>query len=94
MNNIRSVLFLLLLFTGLVGVAHGGRDDTATNPRDFNGYYAPAYQLPDPALMTPAMAKGKELSNSHPFDPRFVQDWTGVGPDGMRIPRPPWVRLP
>ena len=64
MNHMRSALFLPLLFAGLVSVAHGGRDDTATNPRDFDGYYAPAYQLPDPALMTPAMAKGKELIHS------------------------------
>ena len=28
------------------------------------------------------------LSNSHPFDQRYVQDWTGTGPDGM----PNWLR--
>ena len=47
MNNMRSALFLPLLLAGLVSVSHGGRDDTATNPSDFNVYYAPAYQLPD-----------------------------------------------
>ena len=45
MNNIRSARVLPLLLLGLVGLAHGGRDDTATNPRDFNTYCAPAYQL-------------------------------------------------
>ena len=28
------------------------------------------------------------LSNSHPFDSRYVQDWSGTGPDGM----PNWLR--
>lgn len=64
MNNMRSALFLPLLLAGLVSVAHGGRDDTATNPGDFNVYYAPAYRLPDPATMTPSMANGKELIHS------------------------------
>ncbi len=65
MNNIRSTLFLPPLFTGLVGVAHGGRNDSATDPRDFNVYYAPAYRLPDPALMTPFDG---ERQRTHPFD--------------------------
>jgi len=30
------------------------------------------------------------LSNSRPFQDRFVADWTGVGPDGM----PNWLRKP
>lgn len=30
------------------------------------------------------------LSNEHPFDQRYVNDWTGVGPDGM----PNWLRKP
>ena len=30
------------------------------------------------------------LSNDHPFGERYVNDWTGVGPDGM----PNWLRKP
>jgi cytochrome c len=30
------------------------------------------------------------LSNNHPFGERYVNDWTGVGPDGM----PNWLRKP
>ena len=64
MKNFRIPLFSSMLLIGLVGLAHAGDDDSATNPRDFNAYYAPAYRLPDPALMTSDVARGKELVHS------------------------------
>ena len=48
-------------------IASGHTDATpvvASDPRDFNSYYAPAYQLPDPATMSASAARGKELVNS------------------------------
>ena len=36
MNHMRSARLLPLLPAELVSVAHGGRDDNATHPREFN----------------------------------------------------------
>ena len=69
MKNLRSYLFPAALLGATLSVAHasGGTDATpvsASNPRDFNSYYAPAYRLPDPATMSASAARGKELVHS------------------------------
>ena len=64
MKNFSSHLFPAMLLTGVFGLAHAGDDDSATHPRDFNSYYAPAYRLPDPAGMSSPAARGKELIHS------------------------------
>lgn len=37
---------------------------SATDPRDFNAFYAPAYRIPDAAGMSAAAARGKALFNA------------------------------
>ena len=58
---------MLLTWTLSLAYAHGGMGmpgGNATDPLNFNSYYAPAYQLPDLATMTPSAARGKELIHS------------------------------
>lgn len=64
MKNLRLCLFPALLFAGLFSLAHANDMDSATDPRQFNSFYAPAYQLPDPATMSSSAASGKELVHS------------------------------
>lgn len=37
------------------------RAGSATDPRDFDAFYAPYYRLPDPATMSPAAVRGRDL---------------------------------
>ena len=64
MKVLHSTLFSIVATAGVFGLAHGGDDDSATNPRDFNNFYSPAYRLPDPATMDSVVARGKELIHS------------------------------
>ena len=59
-KKIRLILLPAVLLAGLFSLAHAGGSD----PRDFNSFYAPAYQLPDPARMSSYAASGKELVHS------------------------------
>lgn len=72
MKNIRLYLIPVALLAGIFSSAHAGGLSyseggtgygwgNATDPRDFNSYYAPAYQLPDPATMPPSATRGKQL---------------------------------
>ena len=61
MKILRSTLFWTVATVGFFGLAHAADDDSATNPRDFNSFYAPAYQLPDPVTLSSSAASGKEL---------------------------------
>ena len=56
-------LMLSILATSIVstGPALAG---SATNPEDFNAFYAPYYKLPDPVAMNAAASRGKELIHS------------------------------
>ena len=63
-KNIRLILLPALLLAGLFSLAHANDMDSATDPRQFNSFYAPAYQLPDPATMSSSAASGKELVHS------------------------------
>lgn len=53
-----------MLLAGMFGLAHANDMDSATNPSQFNSFYAPAYQLPNPATMSTSAASGKELVHS------------------------------
>lgn len=69
MKNLRLYLFPAMLLTGALSLAHASGDTevtpvSATDPRDFNSYYAPSYRLPDPATIPPSAARGKELIHS------------------------------
>ena len=58
-----------------------------TMPRDQVNAVDPATRMPQQDAWDVAAYL---LSKPHPFGQRFVQDWTGVGPDGM----PNWLRKP
>ena len=60
MKSLRLCLFPAL-FAGLFSLAHAVE---GSDPRDFNIFYAPSYQLPDPAMMSSSAASGKELIHS------------------------------
>ena len=69
MKNLRFYLLPAALLGGTLSLAFasGGTDVTpvsASDPREFNTFYAPAYQLPDPATMSSSAARGKELLHS------------------------------
>lgn len=69
MKNLRLYLFPAVLFTGALSLAFASGDTdvtpvSATDPRDFNTFYAPEYQLPDPATMSASAVRGKELVHS------------------------------
>lgn len=55
---LRSVLAASVVASGPALAGSG------TDPRDFNAYYAPSYQLPDQATMNASAARGKELIHS------------------------------
>lgn len=72
MKNRRLFLFPALLFPAMllagvlahaIGTTDGGQE-SASNPRDFNRYYAPAYRIPNRSTMPLAAARGKELIRS------------------------------
>ncbi len=62
-----ALLFPAMLLAGVlthaIGTTGGGKD-SASDPRDFNRYYAPSYRIPDPSTMPLAAARGKELIHS------------------------------
>jgi len=62
MKNLRLYLFPAVLLAGISGLAHAS--DSATNPSEFNTFYAPAYRLPDAATMSTSAASGKNLVHS------------------------------
>ena len=69
MKNLRLYLLLAFLLAGVFSVAYTGDNNpahagVASDPQNFNSFYAPAYQLPDPAGMSPSAASGKELVHS------------------------------
>ena len=64
MKVLQSTLFSIVATVGFFGLAQAGDDDSATNPRDFNNFYAPAYRLPEPATMDSVVSRGKELIHS------------------------------
>ena len=69
MTKLPLYLISAALLAGTVGLAFSaGQNDvlpaSASNPRDFNTFYAPAYRLPDPATMSSSAASGKELIHS------------------------------
>lgn len=53
-----------LLGLALAGSAAGTLAGSATDPRYFNAFYAPYYQIPDSQLMNASAARGKELFHS------------------------------
>jgi len=58
-----------VLAAGIYGVAQTGggnvaQADESSDRSTFNSFYAPAYQLPDPAGMSASAARGKELIHS------------------------------
>ena len=65
MKNLRLYLLLAFLHAGVFSVAYSGDNNPAhagvgSDPQNFNSFSAPAYQLPDPAAMSPSAASGKE----------------------------------
>ena len=64
MKVLQSTLILIVTTVGAFGPAHARDSDSATNPGDFNTFYAPAYRLLDPATMDSVAARGKELIHS------------------------------
>jgi len=54
---------LRLAGAALLGLAASGLSlaSSATDPREFNTFYAPSYRLPPASAMSPAAARGKEL---------------------------------
>ena len=64
MSNLRSFLLPAMLVAGIFSLAYANDMDSATDPSKFNSFYAPAYQLPDPAMMSSSAASGKELVHS------------------------------
>jgi thiosulfate dehydrogenase len=61
----RQFLLFSVLATSLAasGPALAG-SDSATNPQNFNAFYAPYYKLPDPATMNIAAKRGKNIIHS------------------------------
>lgn len=64
MKNIRLYLIPVALLTGTLSLAHASGGTDPTDPLDFNTFYAPEYQLPDPATMSASAVRGKELVHS------------------------------
>ncbi|WP_018988494.1 c-type cytochrome [Aromatoleum toluclasticum] len=54
------VLFGLALGAATAGALAG----SGTDPADYNAFYAPAYQIPDPGLMGTSAARGKDIFRS------------------------------
>ena len=57
-----SLTRLLALSTCALATAAGA--GSATDPRDYSAFYAPAYRIPDAGAMSAAAARGKDLFNA------------------------------
>lgn len=75
------------LMSGMGRLATAATLISGTMPRDKVNAVDPSTRMPQQDAWDLAAYL---LSNSHPFGERFVNDWTGVGPDGM----PNWLRKP
>jgi thiosulfate dehydrogenase len=64
MKNRRLYLFPAILLGAMFSLAHANDGDSATNPGQFNAFYAPAYRLPDAAGLSSSAASGKNLIHS------------------------------
>ena len=60
----RTVSLTRLLALGTCALATAAGAGTATDPRDYNTFYAPAYRIPDASGMSAAAARGQGLFNA------------------------------